>query len=79
MKNKQLFTIKLEAMVPTTLVYTVEAENEKDALKHLETNSSNLRCLNIKPKINKKFKLLTVKVYQGRTSMMKLSKTYNVI
>lgn len=69
------FQIKLEALVPTTITYTINAADEHEAIKELERNAT-LRPISMpQQQLHRKIRLKAT-VYQGGTSMIKLSKNY---
>jgi hypothetical protein len=53
---KKYYDVKIEALVPCTVVYRVQAENEADAILEMERNTSIKTPSNVKHRIPKMIK-----------------------
>lgn len=73
LKNKlQNFTVKIECLVPATIVCNVQAETTEQAIKMAEANlQGKLEVHHAKKKIKQR-----LKCYRRGTSMMLYSKQY---
>lgn len=67
------FSVRIECLVPTTITYTVSAENEHEALKQIDKIPSSRS--HVKHNLQRKVKLKAV-VFNSGTNMVKLTKTY---
>lgn len=68
-----LYDIRLECLVPITLTYRVQAENQEKALAMVDKQMHN----NMKPNLSKKIKL-NAKVYRAGTVNLLNTKVYKV-
>jgi hypothetical protein len=70
-KQKSYYDIKVEALVPTTLIYKVLAEDERDALNQIANKAPN----GMKPNLLMK-RVIKATIYIAGTTMIKLVKHF---
>lgn len=72
-KQKQYFEIKLEALVPTILIYRIYADDEQDAIAQMNKKSP----MSVRPNIIQK-RDIKATVYDAGSSMIKFIKSFRV-
>jgi hypothetical protein len=70
------YTIKIDYLVPTTITYKIDAENEHEALKMVDKKPA--AHYHMKQNLARKIKLKAT-IFQASTSIVRFTKTYRHI